>query len=124
MTNWRNKIVIKKYLSSDTSDKAVLRVCERIIPNLKIILNFENRRIENGRMNALNEHFVYEFEEVIQEFEWIADCINKNEDPNEYSYDDWCEALNNYLTQLYDLGDTVTAYSERFGGSEKFLWVG
>ncbi|WP_025912008.1 hypothetical protein [Priestia flexa] len=123
MNKWRNTIEIKKYLSNDSSDQAVLKICEAIIPQLKYISRIENRMIENKRKNSLDEYFLYEFDDLILEFEWIKNSINSNEDPSEFEYENWCEALNNYLEQLYDFGDSVVDYNESNNQKEKFLWV-
>lgn len=124
MTNWRNKIDVKKYLSNDSSNEKVLEVVNKIIPQLKHISNTEERLIERKSKKALDEFFLDEFNDLIQEFEWVKDSIQNNEDSTEFSFDNWCEALNEYFKQLYDLSDVITNDTGSWSGRERFLWVG
>lgn len=123
MTQWRNKIEIREQLTGDSSDESVVKVTKALVPQLQRILELEEKKIENSNGLALNEEFVEEFKELVENFKWIIDCVEKEEDPSEYNYDDWCEAFNNYLGELYDMGDTITGRFEEFH-KEKFLWVG
>lgn len=123
MTKWRNKVEIREQLTGDSSDESVAKVTKVLIPQLQRILELEEKKINNSSGLALNEEFVESFKELVENFKWVIDCVEKEEDPEDYSYDDWCEAFNNYLTELYDMGDTVTGRFEEFH-KEKFLWVG
>lgn len=126
MAKWRNEVSIKKYLSEDDSDKSVLMVVTKLIPQLKRIQMKEEKGIEKIQDEIVKENIDYvlfNLEEVIGEFEWIKESIESNESATGYSYSDWCEAFNNYFEQLYDLGDTVVKHSERSFENEKFLWV-
>jgi len=64
-----------------------------------------------------------EFEQCIEEFKWIKDCIENGEDSYQYNFDTWCDAFNEYLEQLYDIGDEITI-ERGWSDTEKFLWVG
>lgn len=123
MTKWRNKVEIREQLTGDSSDESVAKVTKVLVPQLQRILELEEKKIENSNGLALDEEFVETFKELVENFKWVIDCVEKEEDPSEYSYDDWCEAFNNYLGELYDMGDTITGRFEDFH-KEKFLWVG
>lgn len=128
MAKWRNKIELKKYLSSDSSDSSVLKVVNGILPQLRYVLKSEQRYLARETPNIGNvrenvEYYTDQLEELIEEFDWIRESIEKHLDPTEFSYDNWCEALNNYLEQLYDIGDSTVSFKSHFD-SEKFLWVG
>jgi hypothetical protein len=126
MAKWRNKIELKKYLSNDYSNSSVLKVVNGLLPQLKYILSTEHRYLDKANESVMKENIEYyteQLEELIEEFDWIRVSIDGDEDPKEYSYDNWCEALNNYLEQLYDLGDSVVKFRTHFE-QEKFLWVG
>jgi hypothetical protein len=124
MAKWRNKIEIKKYLSSENSNEKVLEVVSKLIPQLKSISRFEERLTEKESPNALDFMFLDDFVNLVQEFEWIKNSIQNSDDPTQYSFDDWCEAFNEYLNQLYDMADVVTNDSDSWTQREKFLWVG
>lgn len=123
MTKWRNKVEIREQLTGDSSDESVAKVTKVLVPQLQRILELEEKKIKNSSGLALDEEFMESFKELVENFKWVIDCVEKEEDPEEYSYDDWCEAFNNYLAELYDMGDTVTGRFEEFH-KEKFLWVG
>ena len=127
MAKWRNQIKLKKYLTDEESEVAVKRICEMVIPQLKLINSRETNWLKNtsaARIVKDNvEYTVEQLEELIGEFEWILSSIDDNEDAKEYSYDSWCDALNEYLRQLYDLGDVIVDW-RGYTNSEKFLWVG
>jgi hypothetical protein len=120
MAKWRNKIEIKKYFSNDESNEMVLNVLNLLIPQLKAILKKEQQR----KHNKLDDYDLQEFENLIEDFEWVKDMIEKGVDSSEYEYINWCEAFNGYLEQLYDMGDMVTGNHNDFWDREKFLWVG
>lgn len=127
MIKWRNEIEIKAYLTGESTDQSVLNVVEKLIPKLKIVMNRESRLLKHVRNEAKKEnieHVIYELETIIEEFEWIKTAIINEEEATEFSYDDWCEAFNNYFEELYNLADTVVHYDNQDDKREKFLWVG
>lgn len=124
MSKWRNKISIKEYFTEETNNESVLHVCDMIIPQLRSILDKENKRINEKSKFALDESFAWDFEEVIQDFEFVKTGIESNSNPEEYSFDSWCEAFNEYMNKLYDLADSITKTGDSFATHEKFLWVG
>jgi hypothetical protein len=120
MPKWRNKIEIKSYFTDDESNESVLKVVNALISQLKMVL----RRERNRKNKKLEDYYLEEFENLIEEFIWIKNMIERNCSPEEYDYTSWCEAFNEYLEQLYDMGDMVTDNHDDFWNREKFLWVG
>ena len=94
-----------------------------IIPQLERILKSERVKIERNYKNVVDEDFLNEFEEVINDFKFVKESIENSEDPSEYSFDNWCEAFNEYMEQLYDISDAVTNENGGFYDREKFLWI-
>lgn len=125
MAKWRNSIEIKKYFTKDESDQSVYNVVEKLIPQLRLIINSEYRNLEKMKEGVKKDNLEYELNElegVTQEFEWIRDGIETKEDITEL-YDSWLSAFNEYLNQLYDIGDSIIEYKDHFN-QEKFLWIG
>jgi hypothetical protein len=122
MSKWRNIIKIKDYFTNNDSDDSVLQVTKVLIPQLERILKFEQKWLDGNKVNALDEDLIYEFEEVIDDFKFVKEAIENNDDPEEYSFESWCDAFNEYLTMLYDLGDTIIGGKDFFS-QEKFLWI-
>lgn len=121
MANWRNKIEIKNMFNDDDSDEIVLKVLERLIPQLKSIYTKENEKSKN----RLDDDFLAEFEELIDEFIWVQESIkDDSEDPGDYGFNTWCDAFNANLESLFDMGDTTISPKTRDFMAEKFLWVG
>lgn len=93
-----------------------------IVPQLERILQKEKELIDKNRPDAVDEDIIDELERMVEEFKWVKNGIATNDDPTDYSFDTWLEAFNEYLSQLYDLGDTTTFYKSFFDKG-KFLWV-
>lgn len=119
MANWRNKINLKEYLTDDETDEQVLICVNALIPQLENVLIREKGLTKT----KLDEYFLNEFEELIEEFKWIRESINKGENSSGYDFFNWCEALNNYLEELYNIGDTMIEKKD-FYNDIKFLWIG
>ena len=127
MPNWRNKINIKDYLTNDDSDESVLKVVTKLIPQLERIIKFEYIQLNKITDEIKKDNLDYslsQLEGIVEEFKWIKEGIETDEDITELGYDGgWCGALNEYLNQLYDIGDSTVHYVS-FTNNEKFLWVG
>ncbi|WP_254634416.1 hypothetical protein [Bacillus amyloliquefaciens] len=123
MPKWRNQINIKQYLTNKETNDAVHEVAKNVLPELKYILRKEERRIEKGNNNALDEIFLDDFKIVVENFEWIKQSIENGEESTEFDFDSWADALNEYLDCLYDIGDAVTILGDLKCNNEKFLWV-
>lgn len=116
MPHWRNKIYIKDMFSDDCDDKNVLEICNSIIPQLERVFKKEQKILEENDLN-------WTFEEIIEDFKFVKSGIENNEDSEEYDFDNWTEAFNEYLNKLYDLADE-TIIKKDFFNDEKLLWVG
>lgn len=126
MAKWRNKIEIKKYFTDDNSNESVLMVLSHLIPQLKFIVKSERKllkKINDERHSENVEYLIYKLEELIDEFEWIQNSIKEKQSPTEYGAEMWVDIFNEYLDELYDLGDSPINFSED-PFEQKFLWVG
>ncbi len=119
MPNWRNKIQIKQYLNDNESDEYVAEICGHIIFQLVLVLNRE-RKINKNRVE---EYILAELEEIINEFKWVKESAESKIDASKFTYDSWCQAFNEWLDSLYDLGD-ISITARDIYNNEKFLWVG
>lgn len=117
MADWRNKINLQQYLTDDETDTQVLICVNVLIPQLESIL------IKEKNTSIIDENFLYEFEELIEEFKWIQESINNGKESSGYDFINWCEAFNNYLEELYNIGDTIIEKKDFFN-DVKFLWIG
>lgn len=125
MPKWRNKINVKQYLTDDSSDESVKLVASKIIPQLQRVYNRESKAVEGAKEGTYKddlEYYLDELERLIEEFNWIVDAIDEGTAASEFDFNDWCEVLNEYLGQLYDLGDSVVQYNSHFD-QEKYLWL-
>lgn len=124
MAKWRNKINIKSEFTDNESPSEIKRLSNLMILQLSSIIKNENRLIaqmEESIRKENIEYYVDQLDELKEEFQWIAETCG-NEDSIDFSFDTWTEAFNNYLDQLYDLGDNVVQFNN-FHDDEKFLWV-
>ncbi|MNB72109.1 hypothetical protein D3C81_333780 [compost metagenome] len=125
MAKWRNTINLKDVLGDDEDDQAVLKVCEAAIPALEEIEKKEKGYLENrkpGDPKPVDEDIIDNLHQIIEEFKFIKGSIISGSNPDNFGHESWCEALNDQLTELYDLGDTSTMYKSFFD-QEKFLFV-
>lgn len=116
MAHWRNKIHIKDMFTDDYKDESVLEICNSLIPQLQRIYNKEQKVLEYNNLD-------WTFEEIIDDFKFVKESIEKCEDSGEYEFDTWTDAFNEYLRKLYDLADE-TVVKKEFFDDEKLLWVG
>jgi hypothetical protein len=126
MAIWRNKVDIKRYFDEDETDEKVLKVVNLLIKQLKVIKEKEEGLFQIGKTKGtiINEDFLEEFQLIIDNFEFIRDAIQNNEGSETYEYENWCEVFNDYLTELYDIGDELVRENENYFKREKFLFVG
>lgn len=120
MINWQNTIKIKKYFTDDNTNDSVLNVIEKLIPQLEFVVKVERKKIDNIKNEIIRENMEYtieQLEEIIEEFQFVKNCIKDKENSIEYSFNSWTEAFNCYLEGLYNIGDTLV------NANTKFLWV-
>lgn len=121
--NWKYKIEIKHLFSEDTTPELITQLCAILVPKInKILDNSQNSNISEDSI----DEFWYELEEIKDNFDFLrqlADGSIKEDDWEDYSFGgDFESWFNDYLEQLYDIGDTKIALKN--GTKEKLLWVG
>src|SRR5690606_23602187 len=112
-------------LTKDTSDKAVLSAVKGVITELKVLSNLEQRKVGNIKDDIHREYVGYALErlvELVEEFEWVKESMENKKTASDVGFDNWCEAFNEYLNQLYDLGDSVVKPGS-FSDQEKYIWI-
>jgi hypothetical protein len=135
MTNeWRNKIQIKHLFTRDntTSPELTITLCETLLRQLKSI----KAREENGNLCDDDKYFVDEkLTELIDHFEFLINLAEgsipekqhlesaiKENEWSDYGFDgNYQQCFNDYLSELYDLGDVRVVDKSRT--SHKFIWV-
>jgi hypothetical protein len=117
MANWRNKINLSEHLTDNNNDEQVLICVNVIIPQLENIL------IKERDLAKINEYFLNDLEELIDDFKCIQESISNKTKEENSNCSNWCDEFNDYLEQLYDMGDTMIEKKD-FWNDEKFLWIG
>lgn len=129
--NWRNTVKIKHTFTDDTTPEKIIEICDILIPQLEAIKEKEAKGnltdyykgdIDN-KLFELIDHFGFlknlaegaipesTSEHRIPEDEW-----------ENYSFDgDFEQWFNDYLSELYDLGDERV--DNKHNVREKFLWI-
>ena len=120
MSKWRNEVDIKQYFTEETNGEQVSNLVSNLAFQLRRILKIERE----AKINKIDSDFLDDFEEVIEDCEFVKQAIENNEDSTKYEFDTWTDAFNEYLNKLYDIGDTVNDSSKSFYEREKFLWIG
>lgn len=125
MTEFAYKIKIKDLLNEDASNQTVLSITEKLLPQLKRVVISTNKRIgitKEGNYKENLEWCEQYLEEIIDDFEFVVSGIKDNDSAASYEFISWCEAFNEYLRKLYDLGDTLLKRDDNY--ATKYLWVG
>lgn len=122
MAQWRNKINIKHMFNNDGEDQTVLKICDVLVPQLEKIYKKDRELLENQSLDSSCEDILYDLMQTIEDFKFVKHCIENQDDPGEYEFDNWTEAFDCYLRKLYDLGDTIVT-KRQWHNDEKFLWV-
>jgi hypothetical protein len=127
---WKFKIKIKYLLSNDDmtlptpeNKKKIANKSSFVISELKTLL----KRIEKSNIKEdVKDRVLEELEMIIDNFDFLkklADGTISEDTWHEYTFDgNFQEWFNDYLTQLYDLGDKRVITTN--GNIDKLLWVG
>lgn len=119
---WRNKISIKNLFEDDTTPELTAKLCETLISQLRKIQAREQKK--NLTEDSLN-HVDSELEELVGHFEFLRDLATGEIPESEWKeYDfngDFEEWFNDYMSQVYDLGDTRVLTTGNV--LEKFIWI-
>ena len=124
--NWKYKIEVKQYFVDDDSlvtPEHTLYLCNFLITSLEQI---KKQVEESNIVNDDKEHVASELEELIDNFKFLKSLVDgtiKEDEWEDYCYDgNHLTMFNDYLEQLYDLGDLRVITKQNI--SEKFIWVG
>jgi len=109
ITNWMFetkgiKDIINEPNEDGLKDKEIcLRATNALIPQLKDI----KKKIIASNLKPIDiEYFGDLLDETIDNFEFIIFLDGKEDEWNNYDFDgNWSEIFNDYLNDLYDLGD-------------------
>lgn len=119
---WKYHIDIKSLFEDTTTPELIVKLCDCIIPQLNRILNAVTK-------SNLIEDDIYRLEinilEIIDNFDFLkslADGSIPEEEWDDYCFDgDYESMFNNYLKELYDLGDKRVIQTNDM--SIKFMWI-
>jgi len=119
---WKYKITIKEYFEDETTPELIVSLCARLNLQLNKIL----KSIDNSNIVEEEKSYLYgDLEMVIDNFDFLNNLANgaiPQKEWENYSFDgDFQKDFNEYLTQLFDLGDMRVNTT---AGIEKFIWVG
>ncbi|MGG4434534.1 hypothetical protein AAXE64_08230 [Priestia megaterium] len=123
MPRWRNEVEIKKYLLDDLSDLEVKIVAETLLTKLKPIYKSEDTIRKHNPVKAVGYKILSDLEDIISNLEWIINCIDNKEDMEDFSFNNWSDALKSELKQLKKLGRETTKYEQVFYQNEQFLYL-
>jgi len=130
--NWRNTVKIKHLFSDDeTSPELIIEICDILIPQLEAIKEKE----ESGNLTEDSKSDIDDkLFELIDHFGFlknlaegaITESTSEHRIPEDewdnYSFDGNFEQwFNDYLSELYDLGDERV--DNKHNIREKFLWI-
>jgi len=119
---WRNEIKVKHLFEDDVTPELVVTLCDTILVQLKKIQEKEAKRnlVEDSK-----NHIDSEIDELLGHFEFLRDLADgtiPEDEWNDYSFDgDYEQWFNDYMSQLYDLGDTRVLNASNV--LEKFMWI-
>lgn len=121
--NWKYKIEIKHLFKDKVTAELVASICTELVKQLDVILGKSQKA--NITVESVDD-FWNDLEEVRDNFDFLrelADGSIAEEEWGDYSFDgDFKERFNDYLEQLYNIGDMRVTL--RNGSIEKLLWVG
>jgi len=120
---WRNKISIKNQFEDDTTPELIIKLTGSLITQLTKI---KDREEISNLTDYSKECVLEELELSIDNFEFLgklADGTIPKDKWKNYSFNgDFEEIFNDYLEELYDLGDNRVTTNNNI--TEKFLWIG
>lgn len=122
-------INIKNKFKDHPTNKDVSEIAQTTIKELKYVNARAERKVEKMADGFVKENLTYcidQLSEIIEQFEWIVENATKNEDDlHDIGFTSWNEAYNEYLGQLYTIGDTLIKKDpNNWTKDKKFLWVG
>ncbi len=119
---WRNSMKVKHLFEDETTPELTATLCTTIIGHLKRI---KAREEKSNLTEDSKYHIDTELDELIGHFEWLRDLATGTIPEDEWKdYDfngDFEKWFNDYMSQVYDLGDTRVVTTGDV--SEKFIWI-
>jgi len=124
---WRYKIKFKNLLESAPSYSGTSRLISRIKVQLeKINSNISGVVMNHGRLKEDEiDDLQDKLEKLIDDFNFVHELMDgtiPKDTWHEYDYNgDYVSLFNDYLDELYDLGDIIVFNTKNKG--QKFIWV-
>lgn len=120
--NWKYKIKIKEQFEKTTTVKLIIELCSSLEEQInKILESLQKSNIKEEDV----DYFYYDLEEVRNNFDFLRDLADgtiESKDWDDYGFDgDYEEWFNDYLNQLYDIGDKRVTLKN--GTKEKLIWI-
>lgn len=116
--NWKFKIQIKDLFKNYPTKEETINLCKMTEKKLKMI---RNSRLFK-KYEEIDFMLASDLDDLIENFEFVRELIDgtvNEENWEDYEFDgDHASLYNEYLEQLYDLGDTLV---ER---NTKLIWIG
>lgn len=121
-SKWRNVITVKNLFEDETTPELITKLCDTILVQLKKI---KEKEAKSNLTDDEKYDIDSKIEELIGHFDFLKDLatgtIAESEWDN-YSFDgDFEKWFNDYLEQLYDLGDERVLNTNNV--LEKFIWI-
>ncbi len=121
-SKWRNTIKIKHLFQDHATPELVTELCKSLISQLHFI---QKREAASNLTDDEKYNIDTKLEESIDHFEFLRDLANGTIPESEwkdYDFDgDHEEMFNDYLTELYDIGDERVRTKQDI--LEKFIWI-
>lgn len=124
MAQWRHKIKLNGMDVDNPTNEDIKRIAGSIAKQLERIIKVEEDAYNKRVYNALPLEYIDEMYELKEHFSWIEECIDRGDDPADFGFVGWIQAFDEYLEQLYDLGDTLVKQGKTIFNDEKLIWVG
>jgi hypothetical protein len=120
---WKYDISIKQFFEKETTPELVEKLCNKLIVQLNSIKN----KVAKSNLIEDDKYYVDEnLTELIDHFEFLKEFANgkiPKEEWKDYDFDGNYESwFNDYLTQLYDLGDKRVV-NKNNSEIEKLIWI-
>ncbi|WP_182006368.1 hypothetical protein [Priestia aryabhattai] len=123
MPRWRHRVGIKKHLLDNLSNDKVKLIAETLLKQLKPIYKKEVILYKCDPVKAVKYKILSDLEDVISNLEWIIECIDNKEDMEDFSFNNWSDALKSELEQLKKIGKETTKCEQVFYQNEQFLYL-
>lgn len=118
--NWMFKTKgVKDLIDNSETKESVFNIVNALVPQLKKI---HKELPATNLLDEDKETLADELFEIIDNLEFILSLDGIEDEWEDYSFNgDWCEILNNTLSDLYDFGDNKPV--DKNGTRRKLLWI-